>query len=138
MQANLSSTSVAQIAQEKKGEKYFYNGVDITDFTRQYPCDEWMKIKDLCSQVQAAKDCKSAGKDSKVKASARPAEKCARMMEKKTNSLAKKVVVLQEAKGSSLTASSDTGGRGAMDNNDEDANEATGPRAYGKKRKASS
>ena len=34
MRANMSSTSVAQIAQEKKGEKYFYNGVDITDFTR--------------------------------------------------------------------------------------------------------
>ena len=31
---NVSSTSVAQIAQEKKGEKYFYNGVDITNFTR--------------------------------------------------------------------------------------------------------
>ena len=34
MQANVSSMNVAQIVQEKKGKKYFYNGVDITDFTR--------------------------------------------------------------------------------------------------------
>ena len=45
IQANMSltSTSVAQIAQEKKGEKYFY-GVDITDFTRRYSHEEWIKI----------------------------------------------------------------------------------------------
>ena len=96
-----------------------------------------MKIKDLWSQVQAAKDRKSAGKDSKVMVSARPAKKCARAMQKKINSLTKKVASLQEAEGSSLTGS-DTGGSGAMDHNDEDADEATGPRAYRKKRKASS
>ena len=64
-----------------------------------------MKIKDLWSQVQAAKDGKSTGKDSKVKASARPAKKHARAMQKKINSLTKKVAVLQEAKGSSSIAS---------------------------------
>ena len=37
-----------------------------------------------------------------------------------------------------LDTSGDTGRRGAMDHNDEDANEATGPRAYRKKHKASS
>ena len=97
-----------------------------------------MQIKDLWSQVQAAKDRKSAGKNSKVKASARPAEKCARVMQKKINSLTKKVAALQEAEGSSSIASIDTGGRGAMDHNDEGADEATGPRAYRKKHKASS
>ena len=133
----MSSMSVAQIMQEKKGKKYFYNGVDITDFTRQCSREEWIKIKDLWSQVQAAKDRKSAGKDSKAKASARPAEKCARAMQKKINSLTKKVALLQEAEGSSLT-SSDTGGSGVMDHNDKGADEATGPRAYGKKHKTSS
>ena len=135
--ANMSSTSVAQIAQEKKGEKYFYNGVDITDFTRQHSRKEWIKIKDLWSQVQAAKDCKSMGKDPKGKASARPADKCARAMQKKINSLTKKVASLQEAEGSSLT-NSDTGGSAMMDHNDEGADEATGPWPYGKKHKASS
>ena len=77
------------------------------------------------------------GKDSKAKASARPANKHARAMQKKINSLTKKVVSLQEAEGSSLT-SSDTGGSGMMDHNDEGADKATGPQAYGKKYKASS
>ena len=89
--------------------------------------------KGLMAQVQAAKDHKSAGRDSKVKASARPAEKHARAMQKKINSLTKKVAALQEAKGSSPTASGDTGRSRAMDNNDEDADEAIGPWAYGKK-----
>ena len=129
MHANVSSMNVAQIAQEKKGEKPFYNGVNITDFTRQCSHDEWIKIKDLWSQVQAAKDRKSARKDSKVKTSARPAKKHTRVMQKKTNSPRKKVAVLQDTKGSSSIASSNTGGRGAMDHNDEDADEATGPRA---------
>ena len=132
MQTNVSSMSVAQIAQEKKGEKYFYNGVDITNFTRQYSHEEWIKIKDAWSQVQAAKDHKSTGKDSKAKASARPVNKHARAMQKKINSLTKKVALLQEAEGSSLT-SGDTGGSRMMDQNDEGADKATGPRAYGKK-----
>ena len=135
--ANVSSTSVAQIAQEKKDEKHFYNGVDITDFTRRYSHGVWIKIMDLWSQVQAAKDHKSTGKDYMGKASSMPANKCARVMQKKINSRTKKVASLQEAKGSSLT-SGDTGGSGTMDHNNEGADEATGPRAYGKERKASS
>ena len=76
-------------------------------------------------------------KDPKGKASARPADKCARAMQKKINSLTKKVASLQEAEGLSLT-SGDTGGSRMMDHNDEGADEATGPQAYGKKCKASS
>ena len=131
--ANVTSMSVTQIAQ-KKGKKYFYNGVEITNFSRQYSREEWIKIKDLWSLVQTAKDRNSTGKDSKAKVSARPANKCARVMQKKINSLTKKVASLQEAEGLSLT-SGDTGGSGTMDHNDEGADEATGPRAYGKKRK---
>ena len=44
---SISSINVSQIAQEKRGEKFFYNGVDITEFTRRYSRDEWLKIKDL-------------------------------------------------------------------------------------------
>ena len=76
------------------------------------------------------------GKDSKGKASARPADKHTRAMQKKINSLTKKVASLQEAEGSSLT-SGNTGGSRTMDHNDEGADEATGPQAYGKKHKAS-
>ena len=44
---SISSINVSQIAQDKRGEKFFYNGVDITEFTRRYSRDEWLKIKDL-------------------------------------------------------------------------------------------
>ena len=37
---NVSVVNVSQIAQEKCREKYLYNGVDITDFMRQYAHDK--------------------------------------------------------------------------------------------------
>ena len=70
----ISSINVSQIAQEKRGEKFFYNGVDITEFTRRYSRDEWLKIKDLWPQIQAEKDKKASPKESKYK-SPRPANK---------------------------------------------------------------
>ena len=73
---NISAANVSQIAQEKRGEKYLYNGVDITDFTCQYACDEWLKIKDLWPQIQVEKDHKSVGKtDGKTKALHKPVAK---------------------------------------------------------------
>ena len=78
----ISSINVSQIAQENRGEKFFYNGVDITEFTRRYSRDEWLKIKDLWPQIQAAKDKKASPKESKHK-SPRPADKRAKVMQKK-------------------------------------------------------
>ena len=50
--ATVSGVSLSQVAHEMHGNKYFYNGVDITDSTRHY---KWMKIKDLWSKIQAEK-----------------------------------------------------------------------------------
>ena len=54
--ATMSGVSLSQVAHEMHGDKYFYSGVDITDFTHRYTKDEWMKIMDLWSKIQAEKD----------------------------------------------------------------------------------
>ena len=46
-QANISSLNLSQVAHKQCGNKYFYNGIDITDFTCRYNHDEWMKLKVL-------------------------------------------------------------------------------------------
>ena len=63
--ATVSGISLSQVAHETHGDKYYYNGVDITDFTCHYTKDEWMKIKDLWSKIQAEKDCKKTSSSSK-------------------------------------------------------------------------
>ena len=62
--ATVSGISISQVAHETHGDKYYYNGVDITDFTCHYTKDEWMKIKDLWSKIQAEKDCKKTSSSS--------------------------------------------------------------------------
>ena len=125
--------NMSQIAQERRGEKYIYNGVDITDFTRRYAHDEWLKIKDLWPQIQVEKDRKSVRKtDGKAKALHQPAAKRAKALHKKIKSLTKKVVALQDVESGSQGGASDVGDGAA---NDDDV-EATGPRAFGKKHKA--
>ena len=125
--------NVSQIAQERCGERYLYNGVDNTDFTHQYAHEEWLKIKDLWPQIQAEKDCESVGKtDGKAKALHKPAAKRAKALHKKIKLLTKKVVVLQDAESGSQGGASNMGD-GAE--NDDDV-EATGSMAFGKKHKA--
>ena len=125
--------NVSQIAQERCGEKYLYNGVDITDFTHRYAHDEWLKIKDLWPQIQVEKDHKSVGKtDGKAKALHQPAAKRAKALHKKIKSLTKKVVALQDVESRSQGGASNVGD-GAANNDDV---EATGPSAFGKKHKA--
>ena len=89
----ISSINVSQIAQEKRGQKFFYNGVDITEFTRRYSRDKWLKIKDLWPQIQAEKDKKASPKETKHK-SPRPADKQAKAMQKKIKSLSCRVAAL--------------------------------------------
>ena len=129
-----SINNVSQIAQEKRGEKFFNNGVDITEFTRRYSPDEWLKIKDLWPQIQAEKDKKASPKESNHK-SPRPADKRAKAMQKKIKSLSRKVAALQQSEGSVATAT--TANSNETDNADED-DEPMGPRGYGKKCEASS
>ena len=130
----ISSINISQIAQDKRGEKFFYIGVDITEFTRRYSRDEWLKIKDLWPQIQAEKDKKASPKEVKHK-SPRPADKQAKAMQKKIKSLSRRVVALQQSEGSVATAT--TANSNETNNVDED-DEVTRPRAYGRKRKASS
>ena len=127
----ISSINVSQIAQEKRGEKFFYNDVDITEFTRRYSHDEWIKIKDLWPQIQAEKDKKTSPKEAKYK-SPRPADKRAKAMQKKIKSLSRRVAALQQNEGSVATAT--TANSNVTNNVDED-DKATGPR---RKCKASS
>ena len=54
--AIVSGVSLSQVAHETNGNKYYYNGVDITDFTRRCTKGEWMRINDLWSKIQAEKD----------------------------------------------------------------------------------
>ena len=130
---NFSVVNVLQIAQERRGERYLYNGVDITDFTRRYTFEECLKIKDLWPQIQVEKDHKSVGKmDGKAKALHKPVAKSAKALHKKIKSLTKKVVVLQDAESGSQGGASDMGDGAANDDNIE----ATCPRAFGKKCKA--
>ena len=130
----ISSINVSQIAQEKRGERFFYNGVDITKFTRRYSCDKWLKSKNLWPKIQAEKDKKASPKESKNK-SPRPADKQAKAMQKEIKSLSRKVAALQQSEG--LVATTTTANSNETYIADED-DEATGPRAYGKKHKASS
>ena len=130
----ISSINVSQITQEKRGEKFFYNGVGITEFTRHYPRDEWLRIKDLWPQIQAEKDKKVSPKEAKHK-SPWPADKQAKAMQKKIKSLSCRVAALQQSEGSVATAT--TANSNETDNVDED-DKVTGPRAYGRKGKASS
>ena len=108
--------------------------MDITEFTRRYSRDEWLKIKDLWPQIQGEKDKKASPKEAKYR-SLRPADKCAKAMQKKIKSLSRRVAALQQSEGSVATAT--TANSNETNNADED-DEATGPRAYGRKRKASS
>ena len=55
-QANISSLNLSQVAHEQYSNKYFYNGIDITDFTCGYNCDKWMKLKVILGQIQLEKD----------------------------------------------------------------------------------
>ena len=68
--ATVSGISISQVAHETHGEKCYYNGVDIIDFTCHYTKDEWMKIKDLWSKIQAEKDRK------KTPSSSKPSKSC--------------------------------------------------------------
>ena len=130
---NISAINVSQIAQERHGERYLYNGVDITDFTCQHMCEEWLKIKDLWPQIQVEKDRKSVRKtDGKAKALHKPAAKRAKTLHKKIKSLTKKVAALQDVESGSQGGASDMGD-GAANN---DNVEAMGPRAFGTKHKA--
>ena len=132
---NVSAINVSQIAQERCGEKYLYNGVNITDFTCQYAHDKWLKIKDLWPQIQAEKDCKSIRKmDGKARAVHKPVAKRAKALHKKIKSLTKKVAALQDIESRRQGGASDMGDGAA---NDDDV-EAMGPRAFGKKHKAGS
>ena len=125
--------NVLQITQERHGERYLYNGVDITDFKCQYMHGEWLKIKDLWPQIQAEKNHKSVGKmDGKAKTLHKPAAKRAKALHKKIKSLTKKVVALQDVESGSQGGASDMGDGAA---NDDDI-EAMGPRAFGKKHMA--
>ena len=63
--ASVSGVNLSQVAHEMHDDKYYYNGVDITDSTHCYTKDEWMKIKDLWSKIQAEKDCKKTPSSSK-------------------------------------------------------------------------
>ena len=80
----ISSINISKIAQEKRGEKSFYNGVDITELTRRYSRDKWIKIKDLWPQIQAEKDKKASPKEVKHK-SPRPADKRAKAMKRRSS-----------------------------------------------------
>ena len=129
---NVSIVNVSQIAQERHGERYLYDGVDIMDFTCRYVCEEWLKIQDLWPHIQVEKDCRSVGKsDGKAKALHKPAAKRAKALHKKIKSLTKKVAALQDAESASQGGASDMGDGAA---NDDDV-EAMGPRAFGKKHK---
>ena len=130
---NISAVNVSQITQERHGEKYFYNGVDITDFTCRYAHDKWLKIKDLWPQIQVEKDHKSVGKtDGKAKALHKPAAKRAKALHKKIKLLTKKVAALQDIESGSQEGVNDVGD--GTTNNDDIV--ATGSRAFGKKHKA--
>ena len=93
--ANISSLSLSQVAHERCGNKYFYNGIDITGFTCHYNCDKWMKLKDLWGQIQLEKDKKEKGKG-KPKAEMVTTSKCAKALTKRIKSLTKRVAALQE------------------------------------------
>ena len=128
--ASVSSVNLSQIAQETRGDKFFYNNLDITDLTRRYSKDEWMKIKDLWPQIQSEKDRK------KPKGSHSPGKKSSpklKTLQKKLSSLSKKISALQTE--TSVDASDAGASPPAGENNDAQDEEATGPRAFGKKRK---
>ena len=129
--ANISSLNLSQVAHKQCGNKYFYNGVDITNFTHRYNRDEWMKLKDLWGQIQLEKDKKEKGKG-KAKAEMATTSKCAKALTKRIKSLTKRVAALQEQSDcdpKDLVPAPDT----LQDGDDDD--EATGPHAFGKKQK---
>ena len=129
--ANNTSLNLSQVAHEQHSNKYFYNGVDITDFTCPYSRDEWMKLKDLWGQIQSEKDKRDKGKG-KAKAKMATTSICARALTKRIKSLTKRVSALQEQSDrdpKDPVPAPDT----SQDGDDDD--EATGPRVFGKKRK---
>ena len=94
---------------------------------------KWLKIEDLWPQIQAEKDRKSVGKtDGKAKALHKPVAKRAKALHKNIKSLTKKVAALQDIKSGSQEGANNVDDGAANDDNVE----ATGPRAFGKKRKA--
>ena len=93
--ANISSVNLSQVAHEQRSNKYFYNGVDITDFTCHCNHDEWMKLKDLWGQIQSENDKKEKGKGN-AKAEMATTSKCAKALTKRIKSLTKRVAALQE------------------------------------------
>ena len=129
----LHSKHVTDCTRETQRERYLYNGVDITDFTHLYACEEWLKINNPWPQIQVEKDFKSVGKmDGKAKALHKPVPKRAKALHKKIKSLTNKVAALQDVESRSQGGASDMGDGAANDDNVE----AMGPRAFGKKCKA--
>ena len=130
-QANISSLILSQIAHEQRGNKYFYNGIDITDFTHHYNCDEWMKLKNIWGQIQLEKDKKEKGEGkAKAKAEMVTTSKRAKALTKRIKSLTKRVAALQEQ---SDHDPKDPVPAPNTSQDGDDNDEATGPHAFGKK-----
>ena len=92
--ATVSGVSLLQVAHETHGDKYYYNSVDITDFTRRYTKDEWMKIKNVWSKIQAEKDRKKSPSSSKPSKSYKQQNKS---LKQQVESLFKRVSSQQQA-----------------------------------------
>ena len=126
--ATVSGISLSQAAHEIHGDKYYYNSVDIIDFTHHYTKDEWMKIKDLWSKIQAGKDRKKTPSYSKPSKSYKQQNKS---LKQRVKSLSKQVSSQQQAP---LPPPQHGDQPPANDNDDE----PTGPHAYGKQWKTAS
>ena len=124
--ATVSGVSLSQVAHETHGDKYYYNGLAITDFTCCYTKDDWMKIKDLWSKIQAEKNHKKTPSSSKPSKSYKQQNKS---LKQQVKSLSKRVSSQQQAP---LPPTQ----RGDQPPADDD--EPTGPCAYGKRWKTAS
>ena len=123
--ATVSGVRLLQVAHEMHGDKYYYNGVDITDFTCHYIKDKWMKIKDLWPKIQAEKDRKKSPSSSKPSKSYKQQNKS---LKRQVKSLYKRVSSQQQAPLPPLPPSQCEDQPPANDDEDE----PTGPHAYGK------
>ena len=123
------SSLAATHAQHEEGGKYFYNGVDITDFTRRYAIADWQKLKPIQQAILAEinKKKKKGGDSQKTK------KQAAKKQSKAIKQLKAKVASLESK--SAAAAAAAAGSKHALVDDDDSSQDKVGPQSYNKKSK---